>query len=305
MTMKTIMKYIVLAAMLLAPMISNAQALPFTAAETDASSLRKAGADIVETGSVAGAAFSNAAAVPFFDGKFDAEAGYTLWGPTGSGIINAAGSYNIGNKLGVAAGFTFGMDPAYDVTDQSGASKGTYKPSHMQVAAGFAYRFLPYLSAGANVGYASSSLAEGYSYGAVTADVFLMGKFANFKVAAGVSNIGGGVVSANGTKFSLPTAVTIGAGYDKVFAEKHGVNVNVDVDYFLSDGLALAVGAEYGFNELVFVSAGYRYGGNSPIPSYASVGIGAKFKGIKLDAAYLLGSDVMKNTLAIGLGYSF
>lgn len=55
----------------------------------------------------------------------------------------------------------------------------------------------------------------------------------------------------------------------------------------------------------VSVRAGYRYGGNSPVASYASLGAGVKLLGIRLDAAYLIGSGPMKNTLAISLGYSF
>lgn len=42
-----------------------------------------------------------------------------------------------------------------------------------------------------------------------------------------------------------------------------------------------------------------------PVASYASLGAGVKLLGIRLDAAYLIGSGPMKNTLAISLGYSF
>lgn len=305
MTMNRIKSYTAVLALILAPVITGAQALPFTAAETNAASLRKAGADIVETGSVADAAFRNASAIPFSDGHFDFEAGYTSWAPSNSSIINAAGAWNIGDKLGITAGFAYGMHPSYEITNEGGAVKGTFKPSDMQLKAGFAYRFLPFLSAGVNVGYASSSLAEGHSYGAVTSDIFLMGKFSDFKIAAGVSDLGSGVTSAGGAKFKLPTAVTVGAGYEKTFAEKHGISVNLDADYFLTEGIAIAFGAQYSFNRMVFASAGYRYGGDSPVPSYASVGLGAAFKGIKLDLAYLMGSDVMANTMALSIGYSF
>lgn len=291
--------------MLLFPALAVAQALPFVAAETDAVSLGKAGADVVETSSVAGAAFRNAAAVPFSDVRMDVEAGYTMWAPNKGNIIDFAGAYNLGGKLGFAAGFSYGMNPAYDVTDGSGAVTGKFSPADMQLGVGVAYRFMPCLAAGANVGYASSSLAEGYSYGALTADVFVMGKFSDVKVALGVSDLGSAVTSAGGAKFSLPTSVALGAGYGKTFAQKHGVNVLLDVDYYIAGAFAAAAGAEYAFDDMVFVRAGYRYGGESVIPSFASVGAGVKFMGIKLDLSYLLGSDSLGNTLAIGLGYSF
>ena len=64
--------------MLLFPTLSGAQALSYTAAETDAASLGTAGANLTQTQSIAGAAFSNVAAVPFSDAKFDAAAGFTM-----------------------------------------------------------------------------------------------------------------------------------------------------------------------------------------------------------------------------------
>lgn len=295
--------------MLLIPALAGAQALPFTAAESDAASLGKAGANIVETGSIAGAAFSNAAAIPFSESKMDVTAGYTLWQPSAakSNILNVAGAYNVKEKFGVALGLKYGMNPAYDITDATGAVNGSFTPSDMQINAGVAYRFIPALSLGASVGYATSTLAEGYSYGTVTADVFLMSQFSDFKVAAGVSNIGGTIKSASGAEFCLPGSIALGLGYDKTFAEKHAVDVNVDADYFFSGWFAAAFGASYTFNDLVSFRAGYRYGGKSPIPSYASLGAGVKFAGVKLDLAYLLAGSgsPMKNTLAFGLGYAF
>ena len=83
------------------------------------------------------------------------------------------------------------------------------------------------------------------------------------------------------------------------------MDVALDADYYFSGGFAAALGAAYTFNDLVSVKAGYRYGGNSPVGSFASVGVGAKFMGIKLDVAYLIGSDAFKNTLALTLGYAF
>lgn len=295
--------------MFLMPSLAGAQALPFTIADMSPVTLAKGTAGLTETGSIAHAAFNNAAAIPFADAKMDVAAGYAMWQPTAvnSSIVNVAGAYNSNGKLGVALGFSYGMNPEYNITDASGAVKGTFKPSDMQINAGLAYRFIPALSIGANVGYATSSLAEGYSYGTVTADVFLMSQFSDFKVAAGVSNIGGTIKSASGAEFCLPGSIALGLGYDKEFAEKHAVNVNVDADYFFSGWLAASFGAGYTFNDLVSFRAGYRYGGESPIPSFASVGAGVKVAGVKIDLAYLLaGADSpMKNTLALGLGYSF
>lgn len=291
--------------MLLLPAVAMAQALPFVAAETDAASLGKAGANLVETSSIANASFSNAAAIPFSEQKLDVAAGYTMWKPVSSNILNVGAAFNMKQKFGVAVGFQYGMLPSQDLTTAGGALSGTFKPSEMHVNVGLAWRFLPFLSLGANVGYATSSLAEGYSYGALAADVFAMAKFGGLKVTAGVANVGTTVKDAAGNEFCIPGSIAVGAGYSKVFGEKNGIDVQVDADYYFSGWMAVAAGASYTYNDFVSVRVGYRYGGESPVPSYASVGAGVKFLGIKLDAAYLISSSPIGNTLALSLGYTF
>ena len=299
--------YIAGALMLLFPALAGAQALPYTAAEFDAVSLGTAGANLTQTSSIANASFSNAAAIPFAEDKFDVAAGYTMWQPSSvnTTMMTAGAAFNLNNKFGVALGMMYGMNPAYDITDAGGAVKGQYKPTDMFFNAGLAWRFLPILSLGVNVGYASNSLAEDHLDGALVADVFLMTKISDLKATVGVANLGTGISSIGGQKFSLPSCASLGLGYEKTFAQKHGVDVSLDADYYFKGGVAAAFGAEYTFNDLATVRAGYRYGGTTPVPSYASVGAGAKFMGIKLDLAYLIASGPAKNTLAVSLGYSF
>jgi opacity protein-like surface antigen len=299
--------YIAGALMLLFPALAGAQALPFTAADYDAASLGKAGTNLTETGSIADASFSNAAAIPFSDSKFDVSAGYVIWQPSAvkSNIVNVGAAYNANNKFGIALGFMYGMNQPYDITNESGAVKGQYTPTDMRINAGLSWRFIPVLSLGVNVEYASNTLAEDHLDGAFNADVFLMTKISGIKATLGVANLGTGITSGTGVKFSLPASAVLGVGYETTFAQKHGVDVSLDADYFFKGGFAASVGAEYTFNDLVSARAGYRYGGNTVIPSYASVGVGAKFAGVKLDVAYLIASGAMKNTLALSLGYSF
>ena len=304
--MKNILTYTIA---LLLPLMASAQALPFVAADYSPSALAKAGADATETSSTAFSAFGNVAAVPFSERSADFAAGYTLWQPSAasSNVLALGGGYNLGGKMGFTLGFTYGMHPGYEIFSDTGSSKGTFNPSDMQIKAGFAYRFLPFLSAGVNVGYASSTLAHGTSYGAFVADVFLMSCFNDFKVALGVTDLGSSVISVSGQKFALPSALTLGLGYDKTFARTHRVDVSVDADYYFANAFAAAVGAGYTFNDMVGVKAGYRYGGKSVIPSYASLGLCGRFSGATLDLAYILpmGTSPMSNTLALSLGYTF
>ncbi len=309
MNMKNRLSYIAGALMLLLPVASAAQALPFTVSDADPVILAKGGAGLTETASVSHAAFTNAAAVPFSESTLDASAGYMLWQPSAvkSNVISIGAAYNMNNKLGIAAGLYYGLNPEYELFGAGGSPDGRFRPSDIHAAVGVSYRFVDFMSVGVNFGYASSSLAEGRSYGSVAADAYVMAKFSDFKLTAGVSNVFGSIESAGGKKFSLPASAALGAGYQKTFSEKHGVEANLDLDYFFDGWFAASVGAGYTFNDMVSVRAGYRYGGDSPIPSFASVGLGGKFMGIKLDLAYLIaGADSpMKNSLALSLGYNF
>lgn len=294
---------------ILMPMLASAQALPFVAADYDPATLAKGGASAVQTSSIAYSAFHNPAAIPFSEQKMDVAAGFAMWAPSGvsTDVISVGGAFNMNRKFGITAGLAYGMNPAYDVTDASGASKGQFKPTEMQLKAGVSYRFLPFLSVGADVGYASSKLAEGASYGSLDADVFLMAMFGGFKVAAGVSDLGGGITSASGAKYSLPTAGVLGVGYQAVLAQKHGIDVQADFDYYFEGAFAAAAGLSYTYDDMVSVRAGYRAGAKSVFPSFLSIGAGVKFAGVKLDLAYLAGAgeSLVGNTLALSLGYTF
>ena len=188
------------------------------------------------------------------------------------------------------------MCAAYDIYDAGGTVTGSFAPSEMQANVGLGWRFMPWLSLGANVRYLSSTLSEEHSYGAVSSDIFVMSRISDFSLALGVSSLGSRVESASGATYPLPASLTFGAGYLAEFAEAHGVEVLLDADWYFA-----------GWNRMVSVRAGYRYGGESVIPSYASVGAGVEFIGISLDLAYLIaaGDSPLRNTMTFGLGYSF
>ena len=57
---------------------------------------------------------------------------------------------------------------------------------------------------------------------------------------------------------------------------------------------------------MVFVRAGAHIGtGRSPLPTYLSLGAGAKFSGFHFDLCFMTLNEAIGNTLAIGLGYAF
>ena len=62
---------------------------------------------------------------------------------------------------------------------------------------------------------------------------------------------------------------------------------------------------EYGYDGLVFARAGYHYGGDSLVPTFASAGLGLKIGEFTLDAAYLFASDILGGTFSVGVGVRF
>ena len=286
---------------------ASAQVLPFVAVEHSPVAMARGGASYTDITNTSYSAFESPAAMSFSHEKMDLSVGYTLWQPqqVKTNIMNAAGMFKLNDKFGLAAGFSFGMLPSYDITSSTGKVTGTFKPSQMELSVGFAWRFHENVSLGANVGYATNKLAESVSYSAVVADVQLMAVFGGLKASLGVSDLGSGVTASSGEKFSLPTSANLAAGYDVAFADKHSVGVDAVAQYYFIGDFAAAVGASYTYNDFVSFRAGYRYGADSVIPSFASVGAGVKLAGIKIDMAYLISSTAMANTLCLSLGYSF
>ena len=302
------MKKLFISILLIAASLSlGAQALPFVAADYNPTTLAKGGVSSTEVSSVAYASFANPAAIVFYDGTMDVSAGYVSWQPNSvkSSVITAGGAYKIGSKFGLSLGFSTGAYPEYGLVDLSGYEKGTFKPSDMQFGLGLACKVLPYLSLGANIGYASQKLSPDVSYGAFDADIYAMAKFGGLNVTLGVADLGGKVTSQSGTAFPLPSSAKAGVGYYMTPVEKHGIEVNGEASYYFSGDFSAAVGASYTYDGMFSVRAGYRYGGDSVIPSFVSAGLGVRFYGVKLDLVYLLGSTAMANTFGVSLGYAF
>lgn len=93
--------------------------------------------------------------------------------------------------------------------------------------------------------------------------------------------------------------------------DRHALAVNLQGGTLLeSPAFFAGVGAQYCYNGLVRVSAGYHYGepDKSVIGQYVSVGAGVKVLGISIDAAYLIGTSAdspIGNSFSVGIGYAF
>lgn len=282
----------------------SSEALPFISIERDPVTSAMAGAGVASPSSTSFSAFRNAAAVAFAGEKMDFAVSTQAWTPDAVRSSNINASYNckFGERFSLSVAGAYQMGEEYDVTDVSGIAQGTYRPSDVLFGVGAGYRITSDFGVGVNLKYASSKVADHTSFGAFAADVFLQYKFADFSVAAGMANIGSKVKAYDGTSYDIPAAAVVGFNYS-FKSGKNAVQANADVDYYVfSSNYAAAIGAEYGYGDMVFVRAGYRYANEGAVmPSFASAGLGVKFLGIKVDLSYL----TLDNSMCLGVSYAF
>lgn len=249
-------------------------------------------------------ALYNPAAVPFKGG--DILASYQMWAPGGakSSNINILGGIKIGKRIGINILGAYQSGQAYTTYDNTGKAGSEFVPSDLMAGAGFGFAITDFLSVGANVKYAKSTLTSTAGYGSVAGDLFVMFYKNGFGVTGGVASLGMPVKSGE-QSYSLPASGKVAVSYDKAFGTS-AIAVAADADVFFTGGLGMALGFQYAWNDMVFVRAGFHVGTTgAPLPTYASLGLGVKFIGIHLDASWITANDILGNTLNIGLGYAF
>jgi len=284
------------------------ESMPFMRIDRNPATMGMAMAGSISGGSAAWSAYRNSAVLPFYEGTMDISLGYQLWAPKAvkTNNINFGGAYRISDKFGLSMGAVYQRGEEYTVYTDAGVADGTYNPSEILFALGGGYQVAEKVSVGVNARFASQSLAEDKTYSAFGADVNVLYNGGPYRVSVGVCNIGSSVTSDEGDSFSIPASVNLAGVYDAHFGEKSVLEAALDCDYYFESGFTAAVGAQYGYNDMVFVRAGYHYGAEDAIfPSFACIGLGGKFSGVRIDVAYLLANQDLKNTLTLGLAYSF
>lgn len=277
-------------------------AMAFAAIPSDPAALAMGGNTALGSSMAWGAA-SNVSAVPFSADTFALEASYQMWQPSslsGTNNVAAGTSVVLMDKLGISAAFAMDMSKPYDVFNANGNKVGQFTPSDMMVSFGASYLCADFLSVGLGAHYMRSALASDYAPTAFGVDVLATARISALNAVFGVKSLG---TKVDG--FYTPGSIVAAVGYHSTFAEDHAVKADAQLDYFLAGGMNVALGGEYTYAGLVSARAGYNLGVKGILPSFASVGLGVKVFGVSLNAAYLLGSEVLANTLTFGLGYSF
>lgn len=283
-------------------------ALPFVRIVRDPVSASMGFAGVASGAETAYSSFRNSSVIPLAAENMSVGLSGQMWAPDGAKSTNLGfgAAFKAGGRLGFAVGGAYQMGEEYSLTDETGNPNGTFKPNDMVLNVGAGFLVMDNLTAGANLRYASQKLSADNSYSGISADVFLTYRFSDLNVTAGVSSLGSSVKSEAGVSFSQPASATVGADWHTAFSELHGVRLAADADYFFSGNVTLAAGAQYSFKDMVFVRGGYHFGTEDAVlPSFATVGLGVRFFGVSLDFAYLMGNEVIGNSMTFGLGYRF
>lgn len=277
-----------------------AQSLEFLNVGSSAAGWGVAGATVASDAD-AFAMEANVASMALTEQSMNAAVSYGMWSPSAvkTNNLGLGGFYRYKNMAFGLVG-KYNLHGAYDVINEVGKPMDSYTPSDLAVGLGFAYSVLDMVSFGLNVKFANQSLAPAVSGTGIGVDLGVMFRMNGLRTGVSVNNIGP-AVKYGSTSYSMPMSIKAGASYGV-----KGLNVSAELDYFMKAGLAAALGAEYWIADIVAVRGGFHYGDAEKVtPTYGSLGLGLKLFGARLDAAYLLSSPGVGNSLMVGLGYSF
>ncbi len=252
---------------------------------------------------------NNVAAMSFIEGRMNAGASFGMWQPSfgNDKVIGAGASVKATKRLAFGATFKYFAQPSYEITTDSGTASrgGSFRPVEFNVAAGGSFAVTNYLSVGLTARMLHNSLAEDVSATVFGADLGIYFRMKGISAGVSVNNLGTKAKFGESSQ-SQPMMAKLGAGYARAFG-KHALSATAEADLLFSGAVMAGAGLEYSFHDLLFIRGGYHYGAphKAVIPSYVSAGLGVKFLGIRLDAAYLFGSEILMNSLGLSIGYEF
>ena len=281
--------------------VASAQTAPALLIGADPAAYGRGGASVAAAAD-AFAVDNNTAAMSLSDKKFDIAATYGMWSPKAADntLAGLGAFFRVNDKIAVGLSGRLLLDKPYDIATPYGRVTGTFTPKDIVAGLGVSYAVTDNISLGLTARMLASSIGEELSGNAFAGDLTAMYAKDAFSAALGVCNVGS-ALSYGGESYALPMFAKAGAAYSA-----SGFTASAEVDYLFSGALMAGVGAEYCIVDIVSLRAGFHYGDAAKaIPTYASVGLGVKFAGVHLDAAYLLASKALGNTLTVSLGYAF
>lgn len=237
---------------------------------------------------------------------------------SGFSLHSVGGFYRINRRHAVLLGFR-----RFGYPSLSGMGEGTadIHPKELAIEAEYAYRIVENLSVSATVKYLYADMGtagDGNGAGTVAFDVAALysREFRNltdafWSVGLQATHIGPKMKFLTSHE-SLPTMLKAGGAVSLPFLQIHRFTLTADALWRLSPSdvrtFGINAGAEYSVASLLMLRGGYHYGDKEKGDnSYATAGAGIKYKGIRLDFAWMFaGRDCpARNTYWLSLGYGF
>ena len=217
--------------------------------------------------------------------------------------------YKPGESWGLMAGFRLQKDLKVDLYDDSGLLYDTIEPVDWSLDLGAAWTF-----AKSWTGFLTAALIQ--SRQGEVANTFAIGAGINFSqnrhlwrlpfrysATLSFTNFGGNLrYGEGGRDLALPSAVNLGGSAGLTVADGHDLSMAILLSQELQSGMtertAFGVGVGYEAFDLVTLRTGwsYRYG----MGSY-TLGLGAKYRFIAIDAGYSFFEDKEFNQLRLGI----
>lgn len=284
---------------------TGSEALTSTFNEMDPRVAGMAGAGMASARNTAYSAFLNSAVLPFHDGKWDAEASYVshlrIYGTGSAGV-----AWRISDRIGISLSGGYDGGPAYDVIPtglEETVQPETFLPTALRIGLGAGVRVWEGLSIGLAVRTVSETLAKNAVYKGFAGDFSVFYKVQDgLAFTGGVRNIGTKVEDASGHLFAQPMLLFAGGEWIPLQG-LHTLRTNLDLHYAPSPTLGVNLGLEYGYNDMFFARAGYRYATwNGLRPGHGgSLGFGARIKAVRMDISLML-DQCTGVGLAFGIG---
>ncbi len=291
-------KIIVSIAFLAAGLFSQAQVLPSLLIPFDASSP----AASVVMPSEGASSEANDAAVVLLPAHYNAWAGFSSWAPAAvaCNILSAGASARIGDKMAFGLSYRSFKDQPYEIKNSTGSGTTMYSPADMFLSLSFSYATTDKLGLGMKLRYVTSAIGPELKGTAFCADLSAYYKNGCWSAGAGLFNIGS-KIDWGADKYSLPAVAKAGAAY-----ELGAFKAGMEAEYLLEGAFGASAAAEYCIAGIASAKAGYHYGNKEKgLASFASAGLGVKYFGVSLNAAYLFASETLGGSWMVGLGYSF
>lgn len=232
-----------------------------------------------------------------------AQAIFGMWAPATAGtmIVGGDGWFRIGDRLSISFEGRDFIDRPYEVSTYKGSFTGNFQPYELILALGGSYRITRNIEAGLKFTSVTSILGEAAKGSAICGDLWGTYRGGFWSARLAFRNLGPGIDYGNGPS-GLPMLAAVSGDWRPLPA----LSVCAEADVLFSGALMAGIGAEYDFGGFLSARAGLHYGDASKaLPSFASFGLGGRFAGVHLDAAYVLGGAGTGNSFMIGLGYSF